>query len=58
MSRDYLKEFQARGGTVKKVAEGVAGQPPLRDFKPRLAATDHMGREVWVNDIGEPVFFG
>jgi hypothetical protein len=71
MEHDYLKDFLAKGGEVKHLPDGVAygvdkaadktrhhASHPQRHFTPRLAATDHAGREVWVNDIGEPIFFG
>ncbi len=58
MTRDYKAEFEAAGRTVKKVPEGQSAHVPVRDFTPRLKSVDHCGRELWVNDEGEPIFFG
>lgn len=58
MSRDYKAEFEAAGGKVRKAREGETAKSIQRDFSPRHAATNHCGRELWVNDEGEPIFFG
>jgi hypothetical protein len=65
MSRDYVAEFQACGGKVTRVAEGVAYgvdkatdkakrtmQNPREDT-PRLVTIDHAGRSWYANNEGE-----
>lgn len=67
MPRDYLKEFQAKGGMVKHLPEGIAyGVNKDADRAKRsvlsdnelidqrhVRCIDHMGRAIITNGLGE-----
>ncbi len=67
MATDYLKEFQTKGGAVKRLPAGIAyGVDRDADKAKRYAARenrlieerhvrciDHMGRSVITNGLGE-----
>lgn len=40
-----------------EIGRAVRGETPV-EKGPRLAATDHLGQETWVNDEGEVIYHG